>query len=705
MALRIEDTSIATQVGYDTSDLLQFWLCLSAPGMRAMSHNRWSRAERWAWDQICNSNVADFSKKLCNVFDPESAAALVDDRLLSASFVRDMFYDKSLADQIPPEGVRIAGAWFKERLNLPFAHLHRQLWLEACTFDRGIDLSGHTNESSLSLERSLIVSSAGGLPAVNLQMASIGGRLSLEGAVVRGALEMGGVRVGQDLVASALWARSEFVEVNIVGANIEGSLSLDGATVAGKLTLRGLRIGQCMVMRGGEDEPATFAEVDLAGANVEGDLAFDGATVHAELTMNGLRVGQDLSMQGTVRRPATFAKNVDLTGTNIEGQLTLNGATVKGKLMMNGLHVGRHLFMGGSSGQRATSEQRDANHRSGRFAEVDLTNANIDGQLCLIGTLVTEKLTMTGMQVGESLFMRTEGERTSQFCGEVDLSYAKVTRGVYLDGARFVDKLKLISTEILGEFRLNGVEWPALKLEPTRAPMKIDDVRLTLLGTHAAVLHQDARWPRRVELDGFTYDHIRAVEGSVIDRATQGSVIGRKDFLDHYIRNWLMHDATYTPQPYEQLAAVFRAAGQPERAADALYESRKLAQQRAFRDGDMLRYLGLLLLKWTIGYGLGFRFFWWPLGWIVGLTIVGTFVLAYGAHDNWAFSGHGIGPVKIDAVLYSLLRLVPLFGKLEEFGAITFSPWARWYFYFHQFAGYTLAGFIAAGVAGLTQKS
>jgi hypothetical protein len=74
---------------------------------------------------------------------------------------------------------------------------------------------------------------------------------------------------------------------------------------------------------------------------------------------------------------------------------------------------------------------------------------------------------------------------------------------------------------------------------------------------------------------------------------------------------WLARDLSYTPQPYEQLASVFRAAGEPAKTQAVLYESR----ERARRETTWPRWFGLTLLKWTIGYGIGLGYF-RALGWM-----------------------------------------------------------------------------------------
>jgi uncharacterized protein YjbI with pentapeptide repeats len=516
-----------------------------------MPQDDWSKAEWWVWKQVCACKIADFHECLGKL-DPRSDTGWGEDRLLSTIFIREIFYDKSFAGEIPLEGVRIRGAWFRDRLALSFGRLHRHLWLEASRFDQGIDFYGQTIEGRLSLEESFVAAPA--------------------------------------------------------------------------------------------DSSATIA---LTGAKIDGSLSLQNATIEGRLVMNGLHVSQNLFMQRSEEQPTSFAE-VDLTNANIEGQLVLSGATVAGRLMMNGLQVGESLFLQGSKAQPAS------------FGEVDLTTAHIKGQLSFIGANVGGRLAMNDLLVDGSLLMRGSDDGQPPQFQDVDLSYAEVSGGLDLTGARFAG-------------------------------------RLILRNARASVLHEDGSWPKYVELDGFTYDRIGGI--GEMDSVS----LDRQAFRERYVA-WLEHDPTYTPQPYEQLAGVFRRAGEPERASDVLYASRERARRKAGEERVALfgflpvrvcsrRYLGMSLLNWTIGYGVGYRYF-RCLWWILGFTALGTAVLYLGVPT--------IEPG--DCVVYSLVKLLP-FAKLDEFKGVTLSSLAKCYFYLHQLVGYVLAGFLAAGLAGLTQKS
>jgi hypothetical protein len=463
----------------------------------------------------------------------------------------------------------------------------------------------------------------------------------------------------------------DLASLDLTMAKIGGTLNLSSSTIKGQLKSAGLEVHRDLQMEGTQKQPASFAEVDLSSAYIEGDLVLVGATVTASL---------------------------DLTQAKIGGALNLSSSTIKGQLKSAGLEVHRDLQMGGTQKRPAS------------FAEVDLTRAHIEGSLSLLGATVTGRLKMISLQVGEDLLMRVaDDDQPSRFEKDVDLSYAEISGALTLSGASFAvgentdteasarATFDMSAAKINGELRLDGVEWA-------------ENAWLILRNAHASALHEDGRWPKRVELHGFTYDRIGGVGETDSGDSDRELFHDRKAFCKRYIKDWLVHDPTYTPQPYEQLADVLRKGGEPERAADVLYASREQARHKAagkrfslFGLPPMrvptLRYIGMTLLKWTIGYGLGSRYF-YCLIWIVLFIIIGAIVVHEGGNNMiWR------GSIEWgDCVVYSIVKLLP-FANLDEFKWIALSSLAKWYFYFHQLVGYVFAGFLAGGLAGLTQKS
>ena len=101
------------------------------------------------------------------------------------------------------------------------------------------------------------------------------------------------------------------------------------------------------------------------------------------------------------------------------------------------------------------------------------------------------------------------------------------------------------------------------------------------------------------------------------------------------------------------------------------------------------------LLKWTIGYGYGYRHF-RSLIWVLGITLMGAVIL-------------GTMPAGRDFTLigrlaYSFDLLLPIIDLDARHSLERIDGWPRYYFYVHELLGYVLAAFVAAGLTGITKK-
>ena len=117
----------------------------------------------------------------------------------------------------------------------------------------------------------------------------------------------------------------------------------------------------------------------------------------------------------------------------------------------------------------------------------------------------------------------------------------------------------------------------------------------------------------------------------------------------------------------------------------------------AWQSGSFLRWLGFSLLKWTIGYGLGPRYF-RALAWVIVLTILGASVLHFSGQPSYGLTA-GL-PARL---FYSLDQLLPIV-EFEKYDKVLLRGWVAYYFYAQKLAGWVLGSFLVAGLAGLTQK-
>jgi uncharacterized protein YjbI with pentapeptide repeats len=640
---------------------------MAPEGTRVIPEHQWSEVERWAWEEIRAGRTADFSKQE-GEFDPNEPEGWGDKRRLSADFLRGIVFREPHKSATPVEGVRITGALFREPVDLADGRTDHQLGLARCRFENSVNLAGLRVER-LSFEGSAFLEEGADLLSLNLLGTKVAGQVAMDGATVTGQLLMAGLKVGGNL---CMGIGAKFRDVDLSAAKVDGELRLSHANVAGRLNMEGLEVGR--------------------------GLYLNGATV-GELLMNSLQVGGILNMGG-----AKF-RDVDLTAAKIGGQLTIRGATVASRLCMNSLEVRESLFM----------------HLGAKFSDVDLTGAKIHGQLGMADVTVDGRLHMDSLDVGESLYIR-DGAKL----WDVDLTAAKIHDSFLMDGATvrgwlmmnrlavtqnlmirdavIEGKVSIVLASIGFNFDLTRAEFIEMDLSSTRIEgelrLDVDSpltpkwrklARLILRDAHAGILRDNWEgntnaWPDQLQLDGFTYDRL--------GRSEYGSSRGMMDRdIGWYIdkpHGWLERSRSHSPQPYTQLAKVFRAAGEPAKADRILYASR----ERARRSAKSWRWLGLSLLKITIGYGLGARYF-WALAWVIGATAVGAILLL--------FTGQPPDGLAAKAA-YSLDQLLPIVEFEKSFGELALQGLVKYYFYAIKLVGWVLTSFLIAGLAGLTQE-
>ncbi len=629
--------------------------------------DEWTDAEQWAWKQIRAGRIADFHVRHKKELKPENPDGWEDeskDRRLSQAFLATVLTKESFRCATPFTGVRIEGAYFEEAIDLEYARLEQQLWLEKCRLHGTLNLIDLRVNGWFSLDGSWV-----------------GGTIDLNGAKLEGSVSLRRVQIEGD--------------VDLISAKIGGQLYIDGSTFKGTLDMNGIEVGQSLHM----SEKATFKEVDLTGAKIGGQLYMYGSTFKGTLDMNGIEVGRDLHMGEKV----TF-KEVDLTGAKIGGLLYMDGSTFKGTLDMGGIEVGQDLHM----------------IKKATFKEVDLTGAKIGGQLTMDDSTFNGTLAMGGTEVGQDLFARSTKFLMDR---EVILYFARIGSNLDLSGAT-IRAIDLTGTTVVGELRLGSAKGQATNWVGASSMV----LRNTTIGAIQDVEEiQDAEdktdsWPKDLELEGFACRHLGGfgAEGTA-DIEKRRS----KWFID-----WLERDKTFSPQPYERFANLLREAGYPTKANDILYASRQRARRQARTRREWPRWLGMVLLEWTIGYGLGMRYF-RATGWAALITAIGMFVFteslrtpdepavwfapvqsADSASVPSAAAASAQTNVRLDiydlawASFDQLLPIVTLDKKRHERLTTSRSlpSWAIYYFYVHKLVGWALGSVLVAGFAGLTQR-
>ncbi len=464
-------------------------------------------------------------------------------------------------------------------------------------------------------------------------------------------------------------------EVNLSHLETRYWISLGGSTFNRTFFMHRLQVGGSLRLNKG----AMFHEVHLSGAIIKDVLDLRNSTFVDTLDMNSLQVGTNLWMN-----EGSSFHEVQLSGAKIDGEVGMNDSSFRKTLVMTGMEVQGGLFMEEAS-----------------FTKVDLRGARIEGQVIMGGSTFSDSLDMGGLHVGDTLNIKRVQVIKDK---EIHLTFAKIASNLNISESS-LPSLNLTGTQIKGEFQLASnqnssvIKWR-------------EGSKLVLRNTEVGSLQdrQDA-WPNQLVLDGFTYNRLGGLEGDGV------SDLSKRDV--GWFKEWLAKQQPYSPQPYEQLASVFRKAGQTKKALEILYESKERERTEV---ASRLDWFWLTLLKIFIGYG--YRTIFCVTLWVLVFTGIGTIMLKI-SKDNPFNSIRGNTSAIIPQRLYnyfprSLASYVENYFPLISYSFDRFLPiirlreshytktelqgWLAYYFYFHQLMGFVLLSLLLASITGLTTK-
>ncbi len=411
------------------------------------------------------------------------------------------------------------------------------------------------------LRREFTATGTGRLGTVCLLGAHIGGSLECDGASLRNdsgpALLADGLQVDLDMQCDRLMAEGGVV----LGGHIGRLLSFAGAALDNRggfaLLSDGLRVDGAMFCRNGF---TAQGEVRLPGARIGGRLYFDGAKLSnpggRALVASRLIVGQDMFCRNRGGpehgQPFVAEGAVVLSGAHIGGHLSWDGAQLcndsGAALDADSLQVDQDMFMRHgftATGSGGLEFEQDMNLRD----ELTATRSGGYGAIYLTGAHVGARLLCDGASLRND-------SGPALIAGGLQVGQSMhLTGGFTATGGGADVAVNLTATQVGGT-----------------------------LAFHPARLEHTAGPHRRLAVDGLTYTGVP-------------QQISARAWLD------LLRNGTpgYAAQPYQQLAAGYRALGDERKARDILMAHRDDELARA--DTRWPERLWGKITKYTLGYG------------------------------------------------------------------------------------------------------
>jgi hypothetical protein len=540
------------------------------------------------------------------------------ERTVSAAVLRDLLVGERRP--VHAKGVRMRGVRISGLLDLEGATLRCPLSLDSCYFDGADSVClDHVTASRVVLTRCQLAGlTASMLRArqidlsrstlrtgpLSLMCADISDELICSGARLNGtdidhnALVAGGMKVGGSVyldrylddrftAAGAVW---------LARADIGGDLACSGAQLGRNhdgigLLADGMRVGGEVFLREGFTADGT---VRLLGADIAGDLSCRAAALGRDddgkaLVADRMKVGGEVHLyQGF-----TAAGAVVLNGANIAGDLSLRGAQLNGKdrngnaLDAAGMKAGHDVLL--------DKEPGDDGAAFTAAGAVRLARADITGQLSCSGAKLTgtdargNALAATGMQVGAAVLLN----KGFTAAGTVSLNSVRADQLV-LSPAKPAGTNEITFDFIAKEMQIARV----LKWAPDgqfSGQVNLEDAHVGELEdcwTESPEQAAHGYWPlgKRLRLNGFTYGDLG-----------QADVKQRLGWIRSQYEGDADKQVPFATQPYEQLAAMYRQAGQECEAREVAIARRR--DLRKYGNLNWYRWFGNWFLDNSIRYG------------------------------------------------------------------------------------------------------
>ncbi len=434
-----------------------------------------------------------------------------------------------------------------------------------------------------------------------------------------------------------------------------------------------------LLLAGPPATPGKVRALRVTGARVTGALDLTSAVVDCEIDFDACSFSEALSLRHASTlavylqkshlpelsaealrcpsldmRDAVVDGNVWIQASEFTIDLNLDRARVGGWINGNVLTIGTWF-----NGRFGLSVGKWLSLSSARIGGVDLRQADIGRAGGTDEALAAGLLT----------------------CDTLWASDLRVAHGIVLSGARITGEAVLSNAVVHGApsgrpaIRLDGVRARHLDIDTARADAEFVSLRGATLGK----LVDRPQGGPLLDMDALTYERLEPLppRSAPLRLAwLQESLGGR-----------------YLPQPYEQLAAAYRALGHDNEARRVLRAKHRHHRSRlpwATRTWDWL-------LDVVAGYG--YR----PAragGWIVALTLLGTLVFAL---DQPRSAAPGRGPA-FNPTVYTLDLLLPVIDFGQE-KAFTAAGAQQWFAYALVALGWVLATTLVAGLTRVLGRS
>ncbi len=274
----------------------------SEPAVSTVVPSDWLDSEKWAWEQLREGRIADFTARYGELL-PSAPEGWTVERELRLRFLEMLLLHDPFRTALPRQGLRLVGAWLREPFALDNARLAHQCRVEHSRIEALVSLSRIRSSEDISFRGSTF------LADVNMRGARVDGGLDLSQAQFDSTLDLHRLDVAADFMLNGARCKN----VWLAGAKIGGTIEMLNVKCEKMLDMEGLNAHADLFM--GQSK---FQSVSLTGAAIGGQLSGSGSHCGDEFNMEGINVRGDVFL-----RSGCKFNTLEATGAVINGQLDL----------------------------------------------------------------------------------------------------------------------------------------------------------------------------------------------------------------------------------------------------------------------------------------------------------------------------------------------------------------------------------------------
>ena len=732
----------------------------------------WTPTELWTWDRLCVGRTADLSRyapapsesgREGAACDPETVDMWPEERRLGYNFLFTITFDSPYKEIVAQQGLSLRCA----RVEGDIEYFYDEQFAQSIRIDNsylegGIDFSGLSIKGEIRLNKSIIERDVAfdGTQVTKdiiIKNTKIGGDIYAPGVSVENSLSLSDSFVSSiDLTDATLGKvliyRSDINgDVDLERVKSDNFVSFNGVGITGDLLIEDVILGNDLTVTSSK-----AALVDISGARIDGNVKLSGLALGSGLQGNGMTVQGDLHIRGIGGRKmdSPLFELPDEVSWNDSGgtALVLSGGVVHGSVNIESLDMGSLLLSNMVIDRSLSMESLDINLVRLRSTVIQnillLNNSSVDvfyligGQynhifidglctnhLSLASTTVRGNMILTGSTVlGDASFVLSEFGGTmglhSVINGDLDFTAVNIDANLSL-GGEYLQDVKLDLTRVagsvlltegrfLGRVDLRGIEVGrelVLATSDHGLPDWEEGVELSLRDAQVGDLrHIAASWQDlggRYGITGLQYERLIFEDGDIPGQEPV--------WVLDWLKDQKYRSASFSPQPYEELANALRRSGFNGLSNDVSVMQRD--HELASPGTGLARKINLFLQKYIIGYGYQT---WRVFGWLALLIVTGMYVAG---KTRW---GRRVGYVRrlffsLDMLLPQLAQLDKRHEELKMGGSFVWCPElpvgvgkgckktgpltmpVQYYFFLHKLVGSVLMLFAIAGLSGLTK--